>query len=275
MYAILRFLPKNYLSFLVGKLASLPLPRFLSGFLIKLFARVYLIDLGEVEKDISLYHSLDAFFTRRLKPGVRPIGEGLVSPVDGAVRGFGEVQNGRLEQIKGKDYSVEALLGHSSYAARFLDGFYFNLYLSPRDYHRVHAPISGEVVAASYIPGKLWPVNDWSLSRIPHLFVVNERVVTYLSGAYGLVAVVMVGATNVGKISLSYCDWITNQRPQKLTLHQTFSPAPTLEKGEELGVFHLGSTVIILCEKNSFKAPPKLPATVRMGEILSVPFLTH
>ena len=280
MHLLLRLLPKNCISFLTGRLAALRLPGFWGRLTVKLFAGMYRVDLTDAEKSIDQYPTVAALFTRRLKPGSRPIGGGLVSPVDGILRGYGAVQGGSIEQIKGRSYSVKELLGGSQYAPCFEEGCYLNLYLSPRDYHRVHAPLGGKVLAASHIPGKLWPVNDWSIARIDRLFAVNERVVTYLAGDHGLAAVVMVGATNVGKISLSYCDWFTNQMPfgfgpQAAGIrHCCFDPACEIEAGDELGIFHLGSTVVLLFEKGAVSPleglASRVGGPVRMGETLAV-----
>jgi phosphatidylserine decarboxylase len=275
LHSLLRLAPKNHLSCLLGGLAGLHLPFGLGGLSVRSFARAYGIDMSEAEMGLCQYRSIAELFTRRLKPGVRPIGEG---PVDGTLRGLGPVQSGRIEQVKGMTYALTDLLGGSSYASRFLNGWYFNLYLSPKDYHHVHAPVGGEVVACSCIPGKLWPVNDWSLRRIQNLFSINERIVTYISGAYGVVAVVMVGATNVGKISVEYDDLATNRLGlapwrKRAARHLRYDAPSRIDAGQRLGTFHLGSTVIMLCERDAL-APsglqfPEGPAEVKYGRSLA------
>jgi len=278
MRLLLKLLPKNLLSYLTGRLAELRLPGFLGPLSVRWFAGRYGINMDEAEMAIDSYPTIAALFTRRLKVGCRTIGSGLVSPVDGLLRSCDFIGRGRIEQVKDRDYSVSELVGGSQYASRFKEGFYFNLYLSPSDYHRVHAPLSGTVIGISYIPGTLWPVNDWSLRRIDRLFTVNERVVTYLQGDYGVVAVVMVGATNVGKITLSFTTCLTNQRPFALKaglrtpVHCFFDLPVYLRCGDELGVFHLGSTVIVLCEREVVtpRMQPGLGLNmpVKMGESL-------
>lgn len=276
MYALLNLLPKNHLSCILGRLAQLRLPGPLRKLSLRIFAHAAHLDLKDAEKSLYDYAAISDLFTRKLRSGARPIGRGIVSPVDGTLRSSGVIANGRLPQIKGKTYSVAELIRDDRLAARFEGGYFFNLYLSPMDYHRVHAPCSGSIEFRRHIPGKLWPVNDWSLSHIENLFVVNERVVIAVRSSSGLVLVVMVGATNVGKISLSFDDLVTNRAfgaTHSENLLKPFDPPVPVQGGDELGVFHLGSSVVLLLEPQAKVTQSALqaPAKVRMGQSLALP----
>jgi phosphatidylserine decarboxylase len=223
------------------------LPKPIARSLVHWFARTYEIDTDAAGKPLHDYPSIGHFFTRDLREGLRPIEGNLVSPVDGTLRNFGPVVDGRLEQVKGKNYTLARFLGDESYAKRFEGGAYFNLYLSPQDYHHVHSPVQGRVVRSIHIPGMLWPVNDWSMANVDELFSINERVVTYVECDLGLVAVVMIGATNVGKISVVYDDFISNAGGDK-PVARDYEPSIAIEAGGRLGTFHMGSSVVMIFE---------------------------
>ncbi len=157
------------------------------------------------------------------------------------------MENGKLEQVKGKTYTLARFLGDEENARRYEHGSYFNFYLSPQDYHHVHSPVGGGIARSVHIPGKLWPVNDWSLENIDELFSINERVVTYVDGDLGRVAVVMIGATNVGKISVTYDSFISNSDAERTVARDYPSPMP-IAAGARLGTFHMGSSVVVLVE---------------------------
>ena len=248
MYRYLRYVPKNRLSRAIGRLVHARLPRPLARMLVHRFARTYQIDVAAAGKPLHEYPSIGHFFIRDLREGLRPIESDFVSPVDGVLRNFGVVENGRLEQIKGKTYTVARFLGDESHARRYEHGTFFNLYLSPQDYHHVHSPVGGSIVRSVHIPGMLWPVNDWSLANIDELFAINERVVTYIDCSLGLVAVVMIGATNVGKISVSYDSFISNTAGTKQTARRDYEPPIAIAAGDRLGTFHMGSSVVVLLE---------------------------
>lgn len=248
MYRYLRYVPKNHLSRFIGRLVHMRLPRPIARRLVHWFARTYQIDIDAAGKPIHEYPSIGHFFIRDLEEGLRPIESDFVSPVDGVLRNYGNVEQGRLEQIKGKTYSVSRFLGDDDHAKRFEHGVYFNLYLSPQDYHHVHTPVGGNIVRSVHIPGRLWPVNDWSLANIDELFSINERVVTYIECNLGLVAVVMIGATNVGKISVSYDTFISNAANTTQNVQRNYAPPIAIEAGDRLGTFHMGSSVVVLLE---------------------------
>ncbi len=247
---ILYWVPKNLISFVAGKVMHIQFPHWLSQRLISLFAKIYHINLDETEKPISAYKSIGDFFTRRLKEGTRPLGDSTyVHPADSTITARGMIKQNQLIQAKGKVYSLKSFLGVSSVEA-WEGGFYLTYYLCPTDYHRVHSPIEGWVKEIRYIPGQLWPVNDWSVTNIDELFLKNERVVVEIESSKGggPMAVVFVGATNVGSIRLSIeVDLRTNHGHKRFP--QTWSyPDKTLpiQKGQELGMFCMGSTVIVV-----------------------------
>ena len=248
MYRYLRYVPKNHLSRTIGRLVHTRLPRPIARRLVHWFARTYQIDVDAAEKELHHYPSIGHFFTRDLREGLRPIESDLVSPADAVLRNFGLVENGRLEQIKGKSYTLARFLGDAENARRYENGSYFNFYLSPQDYHHVHSPVGGRIVRSVHIPGMLWPVNDWSLANIDELFSINERVVTYVESDRGLVAVVMIGATNVGKISVVYDTFISNAAGTNKTEARNYDPPIDIAAGARLGTFHMGSSVVMLFE---------------------------
>lgn len=247
MYRYLRYVPKNHLSRAVGRLVHARLPRPLARRLVHWFASAYKIDIDAASKAPEEYPSVGHFFIRDLREGLRPIEGDFVSPVDGVLRNFGEVRDGRLEQIKGKSYTLARFLADPENASRFENGAYFNFYLSPQDYHHIHTPVGGTVRRSVHVPGKLWPVNDWSLANVDELFSINERVVTFIESSLGLVAVVMIGATNVGKISVTY-DSFTSNADAKKTEIRDYAPGFPVRVGDRLGTFHMGSSVVILLE---------------------------
>lgn len=246
MYRYLRYVPKNHLSRMVGRLVHARLPQPIARRLVKWFASTYQIDIDAAGRPLHDYPSIGHFFIRDLREGLRPVEGDFVSPVDGVLRNFGVVQNGRLEQVKGKTYTVARFLGDDANAKRYENGAFFNLYLSPQDYHHVHSPVGGRIVKSVHIPGKLWPVNDWSLATIDELFSINERVVTYIECALGLVAVVMIGATNVGKISVVYDSFISNAGDVDRIVAREHDLE--IAAGARLGTFHMGSSVVVLVE---------------------------
>jgi len=249
------YIPKSYMSWFVGMMANLPLPKPLANLLVGWFARAYKIDTSLAIRPWKSFPSIGAFFTRDLRPEVRPVADGMVSPVDGTLRSAQNVSGvGDATLVKGRDYSIAALLGNDDLAARFAQGQVWNFYLSPQDAHHIFSPVDGMIVKSVHVPGKLWPVNDWAISAVDGLFVVNERVITFIETEHGLVAVVMVGATNVGRIALSYAPIETNRAPWKKHVQKTMTHSPTisLSRGEKIGTFKMGSTVVLVFEKRPF-----------------------
>ncbi len=260
LYSILKYFPKNALSATVGELTRVRFPRKIGTSMISAFAHYFEINVDEAEKELSQYQTINELFTRRLKLGARPIGSGLVHPCDGTITEAGPTTSGKLLQAKGRDYSIGQLLRDESWAQELVGGVYLTYYLCPKDYHRVHSPLDGEVVSLTHIPGKLWPVNGWSTSNVLDLFAVNERLIFKLQHSRGNVAVVMVGATNVGRMTVAFDkSVVTNRgsdamrsllpvphRSPAVLKTRRYNPPHRVSRGDELGVFNMGSTVILL-----------------------------
>ncbi|WP_195575826.1 archaetidylserine decarboxylase [Paenibacillus sp. 1001270B_150601_E10] len=245
---------RKWVSRLTGRFANSRMSRKL----IPTFAKSYGIRIEEAEKHISEYMSLNDFFTRRLKPGARTIADGvdlLVSPVDALITGMGPIEEGLLLNVKGQDYTLKELLHQSPHLQKYKRGYYWVLYLSPTDYHRIHSPVSGQTVESEHVPGKVYPVNDFGLKHMPRVLSRNERLITYIRHAYGEVSVVKVGALNVS--SIRYVD-------DKVM--------PQYERGEELAYFEFGSTVVLLTENHTFDPRKELHVgdKVKMGEPLGL-----
>ncbi len=243
--------PKLLISRFIGVLVQLRLPRVLAQPIVQAFRSFFKIDLTEAIVPPNGFPSIGELFTRELKVGARPMpseeGE-FVYPVDGKLREYGPGTN-RTWSVKGLDCSIEGLLGGNPLASRLSSAEVFHLYLSPPDYHHVHAPIGGNIVESQYVPGTLWPVNDWALSNVQGLFCVNERLITYIESEFGLVAVVMVGALNVGRITVQFDSWVTNTGRIPTELQRHYDPPRAIVRGERLGTFHMGSSVVLIIER--------------------------
>lgn len=269
---LLRVLPRNLLSWCFGRLAMLRLPAALNARLLGWYAHRYGVRLDEAAHPLESYRSLSEFFVRELRPGMRPVGPGIVSPVDGVISELGVIEDGRLIQAKGKDYSLDDLLQDPDQSPRFRGGFFLTLYLAPGDYHHIHSPVSGEISGFRAVPGTLWPVNTESVRQIPKLFCQNERVISFIeSRDFGTVAVVKVGATNVGSIALAYDSFVANRisdfaglavfsgifdssgRPRQNRFRKDFREKIPIARGERLATFRLGSTVILVFEPGRFQ----------------------
>jgi phosphatidylserine decarboxylase len=247
----LKVLPKNALSALAGKAAAAPLPRSIAPWAVRTFGNTFGVDFDEVRDPLHTFGSLQDFFVRRLVEGARPIddsNDGVASPCDGAWGACGTIADDTALQLKGRPYSVRMLLHDDSLAPRFDGGSYATFYLSPRDYHRFHSPLAGDVVGLRYVPGALWPVNGAGLRHVDGLFTKNERMIAWLrphARPDALVAMVAVGATMVGKVRVNFDDLTTNVRNPPTTVRSYDPPIP-LEKGEEWGRFEFGSTIVLL-----------------------------
>lgn len=256
----------------MGKLVHLRLPPPLALWTVRWFAKRYRIDLQEAELPIESYLSIGELFTRKLKAGLRPLGGDVVHPADSSLTQRGRIEKGQLLQVKGSPYSVEDFLNDPEAAVKWEGGHYLTYYLCPTDYHRVHSPVHGFVKTIKYIPGNLWPVNEWSVSHILRLFARNERLIFYIQTQRGTVALVMVGATNVGKMTVSFDpEMQTNQCSSRQVIQKNYDPPQELNSGEELGIFHMGSTVVMLYPPGFFRSEikPGGPASVRVGEELT------
>jgi phosphatidylserine decarboxylase len=270
--AAMRAVPKNAVSRLVGRLTDWQGPAGLLQGAMRGFARRYDIDLA-ASPPLETYRTFGQFFARPLRPGLRPIAPGddlVVSPVDARVSQAGLASGGKLLQAKGIDYTLAALLGDAQLARRLEGGAWTTLYLSPQDYHRIHFPLGGGVSGWRYLPGALWPVNAASVMNVPGLFTVNERLVTLLDSPLGLVAIVAVGATVVGRVRASYDAAVplTDQPGARTMQRGDYAPPRPVEKGAELGAFEMGSTVILAFEPGRVRLSERLRpgARVRVGE---------
>ncbi len=251
LLAALRLVPKNALSRLVGGLTRARAPRAVRLAAMRAFASRYGIDLSECG-ELESFQTFGEFFARPLRSGLRPIAPGeevITSPVDGVVSQAGRADGELLVQAKGLDYTLGALLADAALASRFRDGAFTTLYLSPRDYHRIHFPLGGRVTGYRYLPGRLWPVNPASVRGVPGLFTVNERLATLLETPLGACAVVAVGATIVGRIRAYYDPGIpVSNLPRARPVARDYARPIPVEKGEQLGAFEMGSTVIVILE---------------------------
>jgi len=255
----MRLLPKNAVSRAFGAFSRAKIPIF-SKFFMRWFAKHYKINLEEAEVPEKGFANIHELFTRKLKKDARPIEDNaeVVCPVDGRLTAYGMLANENPEymQAKRKFYSLESLVRSKELAQRFAGGIWATIYLSPYNYHRIHSPVSGNVIAAYYCPGALWPVNKGSVERIEGLFSINERLITQIATYNGgEVLMVKVGATNVGRIAVDYKkDWFTNSMPPPASRRAIFTKWEAEQtypytKGQEIARFEMGSTVILVCNR--------------------------
>jgi phosphatidylserine decarboxylase len=235
------------------------------------FVDRYNIDMSEAEHPIDTYKSVGELFTRKLKPGLRPLGTGVVHPCDGFLSKVQPIQNDVLVQAKSHSFSLQDMLVDQNALSTFQGGVSLTYYLCPTDYHRVHSPLDCEIESVTHVPGALWPVNNWAVDTVPGLFAINERVV--FRGRSGNVpfALVMVGATNVGKITVSFDTEIkTNVRKKPFNYHaKTYLQPVTVNKGGELGIFNMGSTVILVFPVGVVNKMPSV-GPVKLGVSLTM-----
>jgi len=265
---LLSILPKHGMSRVAGRVANLAVPWPLRASVYRAYARIFGAKLDEVELPLTSYGSINMFFTRRLKPGLRPIAaNAIVSPVDGTVGAYGPVDDDVLVQAKGRTYSLAALVGDEELAQAMDGGTFTTLYLAPKDYHRIHVPLDGDIVAATYIPGELWPVNVYAVAHVADLFAVNERIVITIRGrAGGTMVVVLVGATMVGTTRVAFDDLHTNARRREVQ-HRRYDPPIPVRAGGPLGHFEFGSTVIVVSSPFAGTLGPlETGETVLMGQ---------
>lgn len=252
LFRLLTELSSNkWLSFLAGKFAKSSVSRRF----IPYFVRTYKISVEEAEKSVDEYATLNDFFVRRLKPDRRvvdPDQTALVSPVDGTLSAMGKIDQGTLLSIKGQDYEVKQLLHHSPRTITYQQGYYFVIYLSPSDYHRIHAPVTGKIVEKDVVAGKHFPVNEYGMRRVRHVLSRNARKITYLNSPHSEIALVKVGALNVSSIC-----------------YESSLPVE-IKRGDSLAYFEFGSTIVLLIENKSFftKDDLKVGQPIRMGQAL-------
>ncbi len=265
-------LPKQALTALAGRLAGAEAGA-LTTRIIRWFVGRYGVNMDEAANpDIASYRSFNEFFTRPLKDGARPLADAaFVCPVDGAISQFGAIERDQIFQAKGHRYSTTALVGGDrELAARFENGAFATLYLSPRDYHRIHMPCDGRLVRMIHVPGELFSVNPTTAHGVPGLFARNERVVCVFESTAGPFALTLVGATIVGSMATVWHGTVNPPRPGVVREWRYDEQGIVLKRGEEMGRFLLGSTVVLLFPKEAIAFNPAwAPArAVRMGEAM-------
>jgi phosphatidylserine decarboxylase len=240
--------------------------------IIRRFIRKYSVNMDEaLDSNPASYSSFNDFFTRALKPGARPLSHSrFISPVDGAISQFGAIEQDQIFQAKGHRYSTKALVGgDAALASQFEDGSFATLYLSPRDYHRIHMPCDGRLTRMTYVPGAFFSVNPTTARGVPGLFARNERVVCVFDTASGPLVLVLVGATIVGSMATVWHGVVNPPRSQRIR-DWRYDGALDIQRGQEMGRFLLGSTVVLLWPKNTIRFNPDWqPArAIRLGEYM-------
>jgi phosphatidylserine decarboxylase len=266
-------IPKQAITALAGKIASARAGQWTTA-LIRWFVERYQVNMDEAANpDIASYASFNEFFTRALKPGARPLARARwVCPVDGAISQFGRIERDQIFQAKGHHYSTTALVGgDAELAAQFQDGHFATLYLSPKDYHRIHMPCAGTLRRMIYVPGDLFSVNPTTARGVPGLFARNERVVCVFETVHGPLVLTLVGATIVGSMATVWHGVVNPPRTGQINEWHYEGNAVTLRQGEEMGRFLLGSTVVMLFPQGPTAFNPQWePARgIRMGEVMA------
>lgn len=242
---------------------------------IRWFIRRFKIDMSEaIEQDIERYPTFNAFFTRAIKPELRPIArehEAVASPVDGIISQLGSIDGGRIIQAKGHDYSaLELLGGRDEWARTFENGRFITLYLAPSNYHRIHMPHDGRLRHMLHVPGRLFSVAPHTVRAVPRLFARNERVIAYFDGTMGSFALALVGALNVAAIETAWHGLVTPPQSKSIRQYDYADKKIALAKGEEMGRFNMGSTVILLTPPQLTWEPSLLPGqAIKMGQKLA------
>ncbi len=266
--------PKQLITIIAGKLASWE-NKTLTPKVIAWFVNRYQVNMAEAaDPNIQHYKTFNDFFTRPLKSGARPLAAtDFICPVDGAISQFGAIKHDQIFQAKGHDYSTLALVaGNQALASKFNDGAFACLYLSPKDYHRIHMPCDGQLQSMTYVPGDLFSVNPTTAENVPNLFARNERVVCeFTSEQHGTFVMVLVGATIVGSMATTWHGQVNPPRSQSINTWSYTDENILLTKGEEMGRFLLGSTVVMLFEKDqlTFTANWQPAKSIQLGEAMS------
>lgn len=272
--ALQHVLPKQAMTRLAGALAGARLGGVTQA-VIRRFIRQYQVNMAEAEQgDPAAFATFNEFFTRALKPGARPLADApWVCPVDGAISQLGAIESDQIFQAKGHHYSTQALLGgDAALAAQFQDGHFATIYLSPRDYHRIHMPCAGTLRRMVHVPGALYSVNPATARGVPGLFARNERVVCVFDTAHGPFVLVLVGATIVGSMATVWHGVVNPPRLGQLRDWRYDGEVVSLAQGAEMGRFLLGSTVVMLWPKDTLRFVPDWQAErpVRLGEAMGL-----
>ncbi len=262
----LYILPHHFISRMVFKLTRIE-SSLVPG-VIKLFSRAFKVNLEEaVKSDPQSYKTFNEFFTREIKSELRPIAESLItSPVDGTISQLGKIYEGTIFQAKGINYSVEQLLGNLEDSQKYKNGQFITIYLSPRDYHRIHMPCAGELIQQTHVPGRLFSVANHTVNTVTGIFARNERVIASFKSEYGSMEMILVGAINVAAIETVWDGLITPPKGKSMTKKKYKNENISLAKGQEMGRFNMGSTVILLFENES----PKLDQSLYAGQSIKL-----
>lgn len=272
---LLYIIPQHALSRFSGWLSKRQ-ARWFKLFSIRWFIRTYGVDINEATiTDIDAYPTFNDFFIRKLRPEVRPIiadPSVIVSPVDGNISEFGDITQGKLIQAKQHDYQLHELVADVNLAERLQNGMYCTIYLAPQHYHRVHMPMNGRLTRMRYVPGRLFSVNTQSTAQVERLFARNERVICEFSTELGEMVVILVGACQVGNIATRWHGQVAPNSQRKIQVWEYTEQEITLAKGDELGYFTLGSTVIVLFPAQQIRWHSSIQTgkSLRMGEKLAV-----
>ncbi len=267
-------IPQHALSKMMYRLTRCEITWFKNAF-IRFIVKQYKVNVAEAEQtDLNAFPSFNAFFTRSLKRGVRPVAQGndvVVSPVDGVISQIGVIEQGQIVQAKGHNYSIKSLLADDSLAQKFEQGQFTTIYLSPRDYHRIHMPVTGKLTKMIYIPGKLFSVSPRTAKTVPDLFARNERVVTVFETEQGPLVVVLVGAIFVGSMATVWAGQITPEYGEKIASWSYDDEEIIIEKGEELGRFNMGSTIVMLLPNQAkpFLSLWKANSSIQLGQAMN------
>jgi phosphatidylserine decarboxylase len=263
-------IPKQAITTLAGKLAHAKAGK-LTTKVIAWFVKRYQVNMAEAEQsDIAAYVSFNEFFTRPLKAGTRPLAKAAyICPVDGAISQFGDIQADQIFQAKGHQYSTLAMLaGKQTLASQFQNGRFATLYLSPKDYHRIHMPCDGTLLSMTYVPGDLFSVNPTTAQGVPGLFARNERVICEFESTQGVFVLILVGATIVGSMATVWHGMVNPPRTGHINTWTYTDKKISLKQGEEMGRFLLGSTVVMLFPQHTLQFNPSWKASkpIQLGE---------
>ncbi len=275
----IRIIPQHGLSNLIYKLTRIRNVWF-KNLTIKWFIKQFNVDMNlAIESNPEAYKDFNSFFTRSLLSDARPLcKQGLCCPVDGTISQIGRIDDETIIQAKNHHYNLTALLGGSATLANyFRDGHFCCIYLSPRDYHRIHMPIDGNLREMTYVPGKLFSVNTYTAETVPSLFAINERVLNVFDTESGPMALIQVGAINVGSMETVWHGMVTPPYGKEITTWRYDEQTIELQRGDEMGRFNMGSTVILLFEKDAIEWDKNITttSTVQMGQCLSKITASH
>ncbi|AFT67550.1 archaetidylserine decarboxylase [Cycloclasticus sp. P1] len=267
-------LPKHSLSALMHKLARCKTP-WVKQFIINTVIKQFGVNMSEAaQPDPEAYESFNAFFTRQLREDARPLEHDdttIASPVDGTISQMGSIENGELFQAKGKSFNLSALLGNDSLSSEFEDGQFTTVYLSPKDYHRIHFPVDGTLKKMVHVPGELFSVNQTTVEAIDELFARNERVIAFFDTPAGPMAMVMVGAIFVSSIETVWYGEVTPPRHNQIRQWQYSDNKQQYKKNDEMARFNMGSTIVMLYGKDKITWAENLAAgdAVQYGQVIA------